>query len=465
MGPRFPMWLQSQTNLEVIEVSECGIDVIPHWFEHNFHRLSSLSLSNNQIPGTLPHLSTKLFGDFKLDLSSNNFRGPIISVCNLSRDLSYLDLSGNFLSGTIPNCLVQFRYLGFLNLGNNNLSGKIPSWTGQLTHIASLNLRNNSLNGVLPASLQQCKELRTIDIGNNKIRGEIPGYLGNNFEFLIILNLRSNQFKGEIPSNMCNLKNLRVLDLSYNRISGTIPKCFGNFTSMATKDEEGMAWDSSDPTLLSWKGLELEFAYNLKFVNAIDLSSNRLSGEIPSEITLLIELVSLNISRNNLHGKIPLEIGRLVHLEFLDLSRNQLDGTIPLSLSQLTYIGFLDLSTNNLSGRIPSSSQLQGFNASSYSGNAGLCGLPLLNLCPEDQRNSSVPRDPQEEVEEERFTSSSFIAALGIGFAVGLLGTLGCLLAKKTWRVAYFRLVSNMQDSLYVSIVVQTEKFKSFWNK
>lgn len=77
MGPRFPMWLRSQTNLEVIEVSGCEIDdEIPNWFQHNFHRLYSLSLSKNQIRGTLPHLSTKLFRDFKLDLSYNKFRDP-----------------------------------------------------------------------------------------------------------------------------------------------------------------------------------------------------------------------------------------------------------------------------------------------------------------------------------------------------------------------------------------------------
>ena len=57
------------------------------------------------------------------------------------------------------------------------------------------------------------------------------------------------------------------------------------------------------------KGLELEYEQNLRFVKMIDLSSNNLSGSIPSEISVLSELCFLNLSRNQLIGKIPEKIG------------------------------------------------------------------------------------------------------------------------------------------------------------
>ena len=46
------------------------------------------------------------------------------------------------------------------------------------------------------------------------------------------------------------------------------------------------------------KGMELEYEENLAFVKIIDLSSNNLSGSIPSEISVLSELCFLNLSRN-----------------------------------------------------------------------------------------------------------------------------------------------------------------------
>ena len=44
------------------------------------------------------------------------------------------------------------------------------------------------------------------------------------------------------------------------------------------------------------KGVELEYEENLDFVKIIDLSSNNLSGSIPSEISVLSELCFLNLS-------------------------------------------------------------------------------------------------------------------------------------------------------------------------
>ena len=69
-------------------------------------------------------------------------------------------------------------------------------------------------------------------------------------------------------------------------------------------------------------------------------------------------------------------------LESIDLSANQFDGEIPQSISNLTFLSFLNFSNNNLVGKIPSSTQLQSFDASSFTGNE-LCGPPLLKNCTE----------------------------------------------------------------------------------
>ncbi|XP_040368066.1 putative receptor like protein 25 isoform X1 [Rosa chinensis] len=98
----------------------------------------------------------------------------------------------------------------------------------------------------------------------------------------------------------------------------------------------------------------------------------------------MTELISLNLSRNKLMGNLPEDFGNMKMLESLDLSRNQISGKIPTSFASLNFLSVLDLSHNNLSGRIPSGTQLQGFNASQYMGNLGLCGPPLTPSCPGD---------------------------------------------------------------------------------
>ncbi|KAJ0772121.1 putative non-specific serine/threonine protein kinase [Helianthus annuus] len=53
---------------------------------------------------------------------------------------------------------------------------------------------------------------------------------------------------------------------------------------------------------------------SLGLVTLLDLSSNNLSGQIPSELMTLHKLQSLNLSRNQLTGKIPNKIGDMKSL-------------------------------------------------------------------------------------------------------------------------------------------------------
>ena len=65
----------------------------------------------------------------------------------------------------------------------------------------------------------------------------------------------------------------------------------------------------------------------------LDLSGNRLSGEIPSELGSLFNLELLSFYSNQLSGEIPPELGNLVNLDTLWLEGNQLSGCVPASLS------------------------------------------------------------------------------------------------------------------------------------
>ncbi|KAJ9678536.1 hypothetical protein PVL29_020659 [Vitis rotundifolia] len=460
LGPRFPSWLRTQKQLLQLDISTSDIsDVIPHWFWNLTSHIYFFNISNNQITGTLPNLSSKFDQPLYMDMSSNYLEGSIselpsdlsyASLCTVANTyLVYLDLSNNSLSGELPNCWPQWKSLTVLNLENNQFSGKIPKSFGSLQSIQTLHLRNNNLIGELPSSLKKCKSLSFIDLAKNRLSGKIPPWIGGNLPNLMVLNLQSNKFSGSICSKLCQLKKIQILDLSSNNLSGTIPRCLSNFTAMTKKGsltitynyslnnpDVGLGdWSYVDRELVTWKGREFKYKNTLGLVKSIDLSSNKLIGEIPKEVTDLLELVSLNFSRNNLIGLIPTTIGQLKSLDVLDLSQNQLIGEIPSSLSEIDRLSTLDLS-NNLFGKIPRGTQLQSFNASAYEGNPTLCGLPLLKKCPEDRAEGAPNASSYEDNIQQDGNDMWFYVSIALGFIVGFWGVCGTLLLNNSWSVS-----------------------------
>ncbi|XP_060198182.1 inactive LRR receptor-like serine/threonine-protein kinase BIR2 [Lycium barbarum] len=110
-------------------------------------------------------------------------------------------------------------------------------------------------------------------------------------------------------------------------------------------------------------------------VTTLDLSGNRFSGPIPSEICSWIPfLVSLDLSNNRFSGSIPAELGNCTYLNKLVLNNNKLSGNIPPAISCLRRLKVLSLANNNLSGSIPPFSGLSDFE---FRGNRHLCGWRL----------------------------------------------------------------------------------------
>lgn len=124
----------------------------------------------------------------------------------------------------------------------------------------------------------------------------------------------------------------------------------------------------------------------------IDLSTNQISGSIPTSLGQLEMLTSLNLSHNLLQDKIPYTIGKLTSLVTLDLSDNSLVGTIPESLANVTYLTSLNLSFNKLEGQIPERGVFSNITLESLVGNRALCGLPRLGFsaCASNSRSGKL---------------------------------------------------------------------------
>jgi len=496
LGLQIPNWLRWQKSISYLEMSDAGlIGRIPDWFWTTFSNAWLLDLSYNQISGELP-LSLEFMAVEELFLQSNRLVG---SIPQLPRSIELLDISENSISGHLPtnfgapdlqiavlfsNCLTGFipysicqsPHLRVLDLSNNLLTGGLPdcgkeevkqrnpsssnssrvnSVNSYSLEIHILRLNNNSLSGGFPLFLKRCQNLVFLDLTQNRLSGKLPTWISEGMQRLVILRLRSNNFSGHIPIEITWLFSLRILDLANNTFSGVMPRSLENLKALTTavvvldiKDnpfrelyeytfsESGQS--NNDSLSLVIKGQVLEYKENAIYFMSIDLSCNRLVGQIPEELSSLLGLVNLNLSSNFLSGNIPYKIGNLQLMESLDLSNNQLSGEIPRGLSDLTSLSYLNLSYNNLSGTIPSGHQLDTLKtddpASMYIGNPGLCGHPLPKACPGD----NPTQEDLARWHEADSTHTDFHLGFTVGFLAGLWIIFCGLLFKETWRYAYF---------------------------
>ncbi|GAB4826357.1 hypothetical protein Ancab_009223 [Ancistrocladus abbreviatus] len=469
VGPRFPTWLKTQTNVQVLALSNSGIeDVVPHWFWNWVSHVPNVNISHNQIYG---NLTSVLLNSTVIRIDYNRFEGqlPYLSpnvewltvghnsltaslssfIChknNWGNKLKRFGAGNSTLSGELSDCWKHWQSLVAIDLGFNHLAGKIHSSFGSLSALQSLHLHHNKLFGHIPASLRDLNSLRFINLRENKLSGNLPSWIGEWIN-VSILALGGNRFTGTIPSQACHLSSLAVLDLSRNRLSGAIPRCLNNLTLMFTTNiplnsslvvyipiPEQPVQNFCEYLTIVTKGIVYTYDKTLTFLRMIDLSQNMLSGSIPDDICELKGIQYLNLSHNQLTGNVPEAIGNMERLEALDLSRNHISGQIPRSMSALPYIANLDLSYNNLWGEIPTSTQLQSLDNSSFIGNAGLCGPPLTLICTKQENFPPAPVD--NENGHNKFEILWFYAGMGPGFAAGFLGVCCFLLLRKKRRHA-----------------------------
>ncbi|KAI3410879.1 Diadenosine tetraphosphate synthetase [Psidium guajava] len=448
VGPEFPKWLRTQRNITSLTMSNVSIaDGIPDWLYNISSNISHLDISSNMLSGQVPqHIGDKMPRLTVLRLWGNNLTGGIVSsLCKLNK-LVEINLSKNQLSGRLPQCWGASQRLEALVFGDNKLNGQIPKSLCHLQQLLVLSLHRNVFSGVIPNCLSNLQQMIFLDLSDNEFTGRLPPF-GKHSQSLAMINLEKNHLVGGIPPHFCQLPYLRFLSLAKNNISGLIPNCIDGFLSMvdSTLYYEDWPYIPGLNVMVSTKGSHQIYGDVISYFFSIDLSANMLDGHIPGEFTKLLELQNLNLSWNNLSGCIPSSIGDMKKLESLDLSINKLSGKIPPGISNMDFLSHLNLSFNRLSGPIPSGNHLRTVDDESvYRGNNGLCGAPLLKICPGDEPpssnegngdNSSGGKPNKHDLDIHNW----FYAGLGPGFTMGFLGFCGILHFKRSWRVSYFR--------------------------
>lgn len=159
------------------------------------------------------------------------------------------------------------------------------------------------------------------------------------------LKLPRNNLQGSLPEELFSfLPNLEQVDLSLNRLTGRLPTQIGAVTKLM---EFGAGSNELTGQLPSQLGLLSNY------LTKIALRRNQISGSLPTQVGLLFKLESLDMANSELQSTIPTELGRCQALEYISFSNNQLSGPIPSELGQLAQLETLSLPLNNLQASIP----------------------------------------------------------------------------------------------------------------
>lgn len=211
----------------------------------------------------------------------------------------YLSLSGNNLKGTLPAEIGNLKYLKKLYLNSNELEGDIPQELYGLSGLSELSLSSNQLTGTLSPSIGNLAQLKTLDLGYNRFSGSLPEEIGD-LTGLQTLSLGHNEFTGQIPSSFSGLTELISLVLENNSFSGNIDfiSSLVNLGTVALR-ENGFSGSLPD-------GIGA-----LKNVRQFDIEKNDFNGAVPagiSEIMTTIDKYHLAMDGNALTGKLPADI-------------------------------------------------------------------------------------------------------------------------------------------------------------
>ncbi|XP_041006284.1 receptor-like protein kinase 5 [Juglans microcarpa x Juglans regia] len=305
--------------------------------------VTELHLQSKNIYGTVPPFICNLKNLKAINLSDNYFSSTKFprALYNCSK-LEDLDLSQNYFAGAIPDDIHHMAWLHNLNLGGNSFFGNIPSSVGQLTELRTLKLFACSFIGSLPPEIGNLSNLEELGLAfNSKMTPRLPSEF-TKLKKLKLLWMAQMNLVGEIPDKFGEMASLEHLDLSSNYLTGKIPS-----------------------SLLMPKNLRIVYLYinNLsgeipRVVEAlnleiIDLSENNFTGTIPDDFGKLRKLSGLSLFCNQLFGKIPNSIGRLPGLIVLKVFSNNFSGTLPPDLGRYSMLQEFQVATNMLTGQLP----------------------------------------------------------------------------------------------------------------
>eukprot|EP00268_Persea_americana_P065209 TRINITY_DN8669_c0_g1_i1.p1 TRINITY_DN8669_c0_g1~~TRINITY_DN8669_c0_g1_i1.p1 ORF type:complete len:1062 (+),score=128.23 TRINITY_DN8669_c0_g1_i1:307-3186(+) len=392
-----PNFLDNSSILTTLTLGGCGlygnfprsIFLLP--------RLQMLDISNNpNLTILLPEFPQNSALQY-LYMEATRIDGKLPDSIGYLKFLKVLSLRNCNLFGSLPSSIANLSHLESLDLSANNISGMIPfSRANELQHLTRLNLDNNALEGSISPSLFSHPSLQVLSLSNNQLNDSLLDFHNVTSSVLELVYLDHNNLRGEIPRSIFELTKLTELVVSNNHFTGTVGLHMfqnimnlinldfseNNFTFINSNDSSHLI-SSSQISSLYLRSCNIskfpDILQNLSQLQTLDLSNNKIHGEIPSWIWKVGDwsLNNLNLSINFLESfEHPLpQFPSQSRLQIVDLHSNRLRGSLPVFPPQVyfqdysnnsfssvipatknfTLIQFFFLSNNNVGGEIPSS--------------------------------------------------------------------------------------------------------------
>ncbi|KAF6263269.1 hypothetical protein COO60DRAFT_487736 [Scenedesmus sp. NREL 46B-D3] len=220
------------------------------------------------------------------NLEQNCFNGSISDDWGKMVNLRQLTLANTWVTGTIPDSLRNLRNLTKINLSNTFLSGTLPPWLPELRQLSSVVLgQTTGLGGSFPAGMGLLQQLQELNLEGTPLTGTLPADLCDlrGASKLLSLNIRRSGLSGN-ASALENCHNLVQLDISHNNFSGQLPASqhWGQLTMYHANNNR---FSGTLPRTL---------CDHAKLLRALDISSNQITGIIPSRIGMMLGLETLN---------------------------------------------------------------------------------------------------------------------------------------------------------------------------
>ncbi|KAJ8451234.1 hypothetical protein Cgig2_014006 [Carnegiea gigantea] len=400
--------------------------------------LVELSLGANHLDGPLPFEVSHQINLVRLVVANNKLSGEINSNFQVCSSLVFQYLQGNMFHRHIRASLSSLKSLQELDLSHNNFSGPIPTYLSAISLVANPKL----CGGILELHLPKCtgKEVTKAKIsfqlkliiscacaliavaiyglgGDPSAASDIYSYGIVVLEMMTGKRPTDNMFKDglnlhtyvekALPDQFVPIVDAKLLDnegyilnnVRTSRQAAIWLHCvltmmkIGVACSMESPQERISLKDAT-AELLRVKGdlireedeEEEENKGRMKDdepggneLFGLYLNQNLLTGEIPSTISNCRSLEYLSVAHNSLEGRIPIEfrslsmlkglyvhennlsgpifttIQNLTSLEELSASYNAFDGIIPDAIGKMKNLSKLGLGSNLLSGMVPSS--------------------------------------------------------------------------------------------------------------
>ncbi|XP_010501607.1 PREDICTED: receptor-like kinase TMK2 [Camelina sativa] len=255
--------------------------------------------------------------------------------------------------------------------GSLNWSDPDPcKWSSSIqcdgNRISKIQIGNKGISGTLPPDLKNLSSLMIFEVMHNKITGKIPSFAG--LKSLNRVYFNDNSFDSIDSDFFANLTSLQQQVYLDNNPFGPweIPQSLKNATALLIFSAANCSLNGTIPDLL--------WGQTFPKLNTLQLSTNSLVGEIPSNFNESLQILSLNgqklsgsisflqnmtalievrLNRNEFSGPIP-DFSGHVSLKVVNIRDNQLTGIVPSSLTELTSLSEVGLGNNLLQGPTPS---------------------------------------------------------------------------------------------------------------